>query len=349
MSVWAMKNCASKLLLGVSEKDARRVSHCGYVPFQEWVALSGRSGGGRAAFSGLVSCSSVWWCPVCSRRISAGRREELCDLLAGARAAKLAPVMLTLTFRHKAGDDLSAVLVALKSAWSRLQQRREWRRLPLVGMVTALEVTHGANGWHPHQHSLVLLDASPVAAEAMMADLSAVWLTCLAAFGLTGNAAALQVQDASAAGEYFGKFGAAEELTLGHVKRGRAAGRTPWQLLEAARDGDNRAAKLWTVFAAAFKGRRQLVWSPGLKARFDIGERPDDEVPDAEAAEPMAVLRSWLGTGSWLEARKRLVALYNAAWAGRSLDDAEREMTDAARFRALASYAVIETESEGTK
>lgn len=342
LSVWAAKNCAAKLLLSVSPSDGKRVSHCGYVPFEEWVALSARPDAGRAAFSGLKTCQSVWFCPVCSARISAGRRDELCELLASARRAGLVPCLLTLTFRHHFRDELSSILSGLKRAWDRFKQRQEWRRLQVQGHVTALEVTHGANGWHPHQHVLILLAAGTVDAVGLLSALASVWLTCLGAFGLTGNEAAFQVQDASAAGVYVGKFGAAEELALGKEKRGRRGGRSPWQLLQDARDGDKTAGRLWLVYALALKGRRQLVWSRGLKARFGIDEKPDEALPDPDGTGPMAVLRTWLGSGSWRQARRRRVALLFAARAGRSLDVVEQGPTDAERWRAVFGGEVIE-------
>ena len=92
--------------------------------------------------------------------------------------------------------------------------------------------------------------------------------------------AAFQVQGATAAGNYVGKWGAAEELALSGKKSGRA-GRSPFQLLaDYADQNDARAGALFAEFAGVFKGRRQLVWSPGLKKLAGI-----DEVSDEQAAE----------------------------------------------------------------
>ena len=63
-------------------------------------------------------------------------------------------------------------------------------------------------------------------------------------------------------------------------KSGRA-GRSPFQLLaDYADQNDARAGALFAEFAGVFKGRRQLVWSPGLKKLAGI-----DEVSDEQAAE----------------------------------------------------------------
>ena len=76
------------------------------------------------------------------------------------------------------------------------------------------------------------------------------------------------------------KGGAGEELALKEYKKGRE-GRSPAELLAAScDDGDTRAGDLWAEYAQVFKGRRQLVWSRGLKALAGIGE-----VDDSEAAQ----------------------------------------------------------------
>ena len=94
----------------------------------------------------------------------------------------------------------------------------------LIGSVTATEVTGGGtHGWHPHFHTLMLIEATTEAeAIEFVERLRAPWLSCLRAFGLDGAGAAFDVQGAASAGNYVGKWGAAEELALGERKR------TPW-------------------------------------------------------------------------------------------------------------------------
>ena len=82
------------------------------------------------------------------------------------------------------------------------------------------------------------------------------------------------------AGDYVVKWGCDRELTQAHVKRAKGGGRSPWQLLEDAANGDRRAVSLFVEFAHAFKGARQLTWSRGLRDRYGLS----DEVADAQAA-----------------------------------------------------------------
>ena len=280
-----------------------------------------KNAGGKAFFNGLQSCGSVWVCPVCSAKISEIRRSELNDALAWSRKAGHIPVMLTLTHRHGNGDDLRHQLKTLKKAKQRFRQRKEWRKLKpfIVGTITATEVTHGSAGWHTHFHEIIIFRAGrnpdtkkdeTRAVEALSA-LASVWIACLRGLGLDGiEKRAFQVQGASEAGEYMGKWGAAEELALSGKKVGKRAGLTPWQILKNAnpQDGDCEFSAMFREYADAFRGTRQLVWSPNLKAMIGINEVTDAEASEAEE-EPEIIAQitreDWNGTHGRAGARYR--------------------------------------------
>lgn len=277
-----LQRVAARLLQGQGRVGLCRYSVVSKAAGVDVVTSRYGSGERHAHYEGTQTCGSVWLCPCCGARISETRRRELNDLLAWARSQGLRPVMITLTTRHSAGDRLADQLDAMKKAKQRMRQRREWRgfRDRIAGTVTATEVTHGGHGWHTHFHEIILMraDDEDEAVEALQ-GLGDVWRRCLVGVGLSGGRAAFDVQGAAAAGKYVGKWGAAEELTFKDAKEGRSGGRTPMQLLADAEAGDEHAARLWKEYAAAFHGRRQLVWSPGLKAEAGI-----DEIDDASAA-----------------------------------------------------------------
>lgn len=288
-----------------------------------------KNGDGRAFFNGLQSCGSVWACPVCSGKISEIRRSELNAALAWARDAGHVPVMLTLTHRHGAGDDLRHQLKSLKTAKQRLRQRKEWRKLKpfIVGTITATEVTHGAAGWHTHFHEVIIFRAGKTPdpkkdealAVSMLSRLAPVWVACLRGQGLDGiEKRAFQVQGAAQTGEYMAKWGAAEELALSGKKVGRRAGRTPWQILKMAnpQDADCEFSALFSEYAHAFRGTRQLLWSPGLKALVGLDEVADADAAETEA-EPEMVARvsrpEWNGTPGKVGAKYRRGRVLTAA------------------------------------
>jgi Replication protein. len=336
---WASKYEAAKILR--KQSDAKlsrlgvRVSHCGYVAHRSFVDLERNGQTGKAGFRGLKTCANLWVCPVCSGRISRRRQDELNRLLQAARQAGHSALLLTQTFQHKRGDVLSAILDRFKVAQRKWRNRRDWAALKgqIIGTVSALELTWSPNAhWHPHAHILLIVKAPAAAAYKLVNGLRAGWLASLDGAGLHGGKAAWQLQDASAAGAYVAKWGAGEEMALHGAKSGRNGARTPFAILADARDGCARSGALFAEYAAAMVGRRQLVWSNGLKALFGIDDVPDDQA--AQEAEPDAVptletLRTWAASGDWRNARRRRVALVQAAQAGGDLDAAEFGPTDA--------------------
>ncbi len=278
----------------------------------------------RAGFRGLQLCGSVWHCPCCGERISETRRGELNRLLTWARGQKLIPLMLTLTASHQRGNDLRAQLKGMKGAKQRLRQRREWRALKssIVGTVTATEVTHGGAGWHTHFHEILLVKAEDEAAALrLFSGMASVWVSCLKGFGMDATLTrGFRLQGAGAAGGYVAKWGAASELTLSGQKSGKTGGRTPRQLLAAAHEGDVRAGRLWKLYGMAFKGSRQLVWSPGLKDLSGVSEVSDEiaaenETQEEQTQELVAHISAedWEGNPGWLGARERRARILDAA------------------------------------
>lgn len=172
-----------------------------------------------------------------------------------------------------------------------------------VGSVRALEVTHGRNnGYHPHLHVLLLVDRELSDDELSDLDrqLLCKWARAVEAEGMGEiSRHGLRLERPKVAGDideltqYVIKWGAAEELSKLHTKKAGMnlhgngkKGLSPWELLAAAADGDLYAAGIWKEYAAAFKGRRQLVYSHGLRKRYGLAkEKTDEELSDAPEPE----------------------------------------------------------------
>jgi len=122
---------------------------------------------GRARYSGIQTCGSVWECPTCAAKIQASRADEISRAVDDHWGLDRA-VLLTLTVRHAPTSDLKALRRGLADAWRIMRSGAPWRRIAerwgIRGYIKALEVTHGPNGWHPHLHVIFLLDR-PIAAK----------------------------------------------------------------------------------------------------------------------------------------------------------------------------------------
>ena len=196
-----------------------------------------------------------------------------------------------------------------------------------LGRIRAFEVTHGRkgtnNGWHPHYHFLQFCQVKADAAQLMdwRTRLYLRWDACCqrAGLGSPSFAHGIDLQDGRKADRYISKWGLEDELTRGHTKKGRAGGETPFDLLRAvlADKEDRQAAALFLEFSQCFKGKRQLSWSNGLKARFNQAEKDDQEIA-SEAVED-AQLLGLLTVQQWrdvLKVKARATVLELAAAGG---------------------------------
>lgn len=297
-SKWQLQDTARRIL------PDSRVGSCNLTveAHKDWIDV--KTAGRRAWFSGVHQCGNVWACPICSERISRARRDELVQGLGLAIEARLGLQMVTLTTRHGAADDLQALRAKYSKALTKLKSARRYRQVledaGYIGEIRAFEVTHGAHGWHPHTHTIMVTERplTPREQIRLRRRIFCLWFKACAKVGLPppryrgkdGKYVGVDVQGARHAAKYVSKWGFAQELTGAKFKSGRAQGRTPWQLLADATDGDREAAALWVELVLAFKGVAQLFWSRGLRKRLQLGDQlTDQQALDLEPAETKKV------------------------------------------------------------
>lgn len=260
------------------------------------------------SYSGLGTCSSVWVCSVCAAKISERRKNELQTVIKQHTALGGDVLLLTLTNPHYLGDKLGDVLegqrIALKYFNSGKVASDFNKSIGYIGSVRALEVTHGRkrtinNGWHPHYHILLFVQ-SGLNLDVLRNAFYERWLkACIKAkmTALPDFKHGLRLDDGSKAAAYASKWGLESEMTKGHIKKAND-GETPFDLLRAyAYDNDKQAAILFREFAEIFKGKRQLFWSHGLKALFQIEEITDEEL--AAEQDDQAVILGTIELDDW--------------------------------------------------
>jgi hypothetical protein len=290
--------------------------HC-LSPVASAVDIMKVSESNRAYFSGLMVCGLVWICPVCAARITEERRQELTSALSNG---KFSPMLATYTLRHKMNDPLSSMLNRMLEAYRKMKSGKAWQWLKeeygWKGSIKSLEVTHGNNGWHPHQHELILLDQSlsKSARNGLKIDLKAKWGASLARCGLDASwEHGVDLRTASSdIEEYVAKFGyepivtgwtIEHELTKQPSKKSKKDGKTPLQLLSDYGEADLRAGRLWKEYAKAFHGKKQLVWSKGLRDELGMGDELDDKAI-AESVPSEAFVLARLTPVEWKAIRK---------------------------------------------
>jgi len=244
----------------------------------------------KTFYSGLTVCGSVWLCPICAAKISERRRNDLKLAVSTAKKNGYQALFLTQTIPHYSNQSISSLQVKFTRARVKQREHNSWKnlssRIGLVGSVRALEVTYGQNGFHIHTHEILFIrpGADRVDIPRTMLEILSTWQRACKSVGLRQPSIehGVDLRDGSYADQYVNKWGMEEELTKSHVKKGRVDSLTPWDFLRIVLEtGDCEYADLFREYAKAFKGKRQLVWSRGLRDLLGL----DEELTDQELAE----------------------------------------------------------------
>ena len=297
-STTQLKERAGEILYVPNQKKQHRVCACGKCRIDGTAPVSVRYNATKemASYSNLQWCGSVWLCPDCSYRITQERKKELSDAMKACRDKRLHVAMLTLTVPHYLGDDLRTLLKKMSKAKHALWTNRDSRHyfsenFPMVGHITATEVKYSDNnGWHPHFHILIFLENKYQDEDIALLqnELYELWADkCVkAGLGKPSKAHGLDLKIGSkddVLADYISKWGLAEEMTQAHQKIGKKNRQslTVWEILDLSRmevSTKDKYGHLFSVYASAFKGRRQLFWSKGLKELLKVEEKSDEQL-----------------------------------------------------------------------
>lgn len=269
----------------------------------------------RFSYRGLFTCGNIWQCPVCASKISERRRIELNQALTAADEKELTVLHSTLTAPHHLGENLHDLAGKMIHAKRLMQKRKPWlkiaKSLGLVGMIRALEVTFSFNnGWHVHFHVLLFL-AHKFEEETRKESISnleeliyGMWKDACTSAGLREPSREHGVTLQDHADDYVGKWGCEHEMTKAHIKKGHEDSLTPFQFLDEYGAGDERFKGLFLEYAKEFKGKKQLVWSRGLRAYLGLSaEMTDEEIVESE--DPDSELFAQIPVAVWSEVAKR--------------------------------------------
>ncbi|MEN8425050.1 protein rep [Acinetobacter junii] len=245
----------------------------------------------KAHYGNVQICGSIWSCPVCAKQITQQRRLELKEGIDRWKTAFNGSVyLLTLTFSHSPDQSLKSNLEGLKKAMKRFYETTRvqsiFKHLGVAHKIKGFEVTYGLNGWHPHHHVLLLASYHNLKFKDYRSELSELWIKACVRSGLNSPSMqhGLDIRNGFYADQYVSKWGLEDELTKGHIKKGKNGGLTPFDLLNLSIDDfevfGKKPSKLFQEFAISVKGSRQLVWSRGLKNLLQIADKTDQELAE---------------------------------------------------------------------
>lgn len=256
-----------------------------------------------ARFNGLMSCGNVWACPVCMARINAQRADALRNGLTNAGILGYHAYLLTLTVRHDRTDALAELIDALTKAyrymWSGKTGQALKAALTWQGSARAMEIRHGQSaGWHPHFH-VVILTESVLGADTLSALTTRIknrWIQSLAHAGYDAtfdNGADLRTSTTQIFNYLTKSDRLADELTATDTKKSTES-RSPIEILEDSRQGDQYAASLWREYVTATKGAKALVMCPSFRqlTEYDthLAAAENANQTESETAELVAVI-----------------------------------------------------------
>lgn len=292
----------------------KRVAKCLRSPIAKTVKIFKSKYHGKCHFGDLMICGSIWDCPVCAAKISERRRVELKTAVKQHESFGGSVYLITFTYSHKKQDDLDELLSKQAKAMQWFYRHRTYKELAKryqkQGRVRALEVNYGDHGWHPHIHELWFLDLHLQDFATLKLEIFNLWLKACQRYdlGLPSWEHGVDVRSGGDAAYYVSKFGLEDkkstkawgienELTKASSKKGRNGSRSPFQLLDDYIDGDKKSGSLFFEYSKAFHGKRQLTWSRGLKAVFDLDIMTDEEL--AHQKEDEADLLAELTLEQW--------------------------------------------------
>lgn len=223
-----------------------------------------------------MRCGRQYSCPVCAAKKAAHRADELDRMMHGDPCGRWQ--MVTFTIRHHAGERLDALLSELMQGLRRVRRTRAVRDIfdaNVTATVRAVEVTWGANGWHPHVHLLMRTEDWTVQQRALLEQ---EWRRALPGRTLEAVSIAwstpIESWSSGKRALYLAKLGAE---VAGVGKTCKNGNLTPWQLASLALI-DEPARARWCEYQDSMKGRRILEFDERAKALVENG--PEAEKPD---------------------------------------------------------------------
>lgn len=266
-------------------------------------------------YKGPFMCSSAWYCPFCSSRISHVRWEEISSFSLFWKQQHRQILFVNYTVPHSIFQSLKTVADLLLRAYRFLgtsHSIRLFKKRNVFASVKVIEVKYGKNGWHPHIHELMFMNwptndpSSPdyeheenASYDALYSVLYPVWKAQFIKAGVPDTEAladcSLFIKGGDYAAGYMTKFGreplqfswnelcelAKLDLRTDNPFKNfqKLTSLNPFHFVLLYAFGNDQAGVLFKEYAAYFKGRKKVTWSPkSIKKDLGLTKRSDEEI-----------------------------------------------------------------------
>lgn len=323
--IWKMRNMASEILTFSEEVNIKvenkypRICLCGrfhHNKRQSPVIVAKGATSKKAFYSNLVTCGSVWRCPVCSYKITKVRQVEVFKLLSWYQDNDYNMSFLTLTMRHSKRYSLKHYLSVMLDEFRKFQRLRKYASFSKcnIGMIKALEITcSDNNGWHPHLH-IIFVHKKGVSHEQIalyMKDLLPAWANRKNINGTVKNQVYKPVYNEEDLSDYITKWDSSKEITQGNMKTARGKSRTAFGILSDLVDkkiDDYFGRQLFLMYHSATKGRNHLIISKGIRAKYKELNPDSKEDWDIVKDELVEKILFCISAELWAEILKKNIA-----------------------------------------
>ncbi len=261
----------------------------------------------RAGVSGVYRCGSPWLCPVCAPKKAVERKERVARVVEVAQDKGMLVVAVALTAHHTAQQAFAEVKGLIEGASRTARAGRKWKEIQLdhgiIGVVAGKETTISRkNGWHYHQHLLLIIDPTSEVVDAAIAaedENAALRAAAEAAGRAVADRYAAEIRKAGGwlskehgtkirvcdnpeqAGDYAAKGSAAWEAAGGPTKaetrNAEGMSLTPWDLAELAYAGNPWAKRMWAEYVEVMPGTQSCRVSWQLAEKLGIEAADDAE------------------------------------------------------------------------
>lgn len=273
------------------------------------VELTKKPGAEFAHYSSLQTCGSIHSCPICATKITEHRKNEIQSIIDASEDKYL--YLVTLTFPHYETETCQESRLKFMDArrrmknWNQVKDHPEFIPFRQIlehhqydGSVTTVEVTYGVNGWHIHSHEMFIFNEPVQDLRQFRADVFANWYKACVYSGIEiNNPRAFHrraVQIDALTGDHIQRmtayltkietgnsWGMAAEMTKGSCKKQQQGNLTPFGMLLEILDNKinyKKYAPLFFEYCKTFKGKQAIRFSKGLKQRYGIEEKTDEEI-----------------------------------------------------------------------